>query len=238
MKTGEAQKSLFSLMDNLDDENLGKLAKLGEEGNFGELIHRLECIHQQELDSAARFYHLHTIGKHIEDVLRERIGNDIITIDMPKDKDDKVGVDDMQDGQDIVINVMKNGKWQSIFFVEVKSKWYFNEPAHMSMRQVRMATLHQDEYALCCVDLRPYKSQDLSALSEDEIIAATKVKMNIGQMLFPMMSGILDADKKPDDSFIKISEYRSNIPAKVFEEGDSFERLLDVIEKKVKEATD
>lgn len=237
MKTGEAQKSLFSLMDNLDDENLGKLAKLGEEGNFGELIHRLECIHQQELDSAARFYHLHTIGKHIEEVLRERIGNDIITIDMPKDKDDKVGVDDMQDGQDIVINVMKNGKWQSIFFVEVKSKWDFNEPAHMSMRQVRMATLHQDEYALCCVDLRPYKSQDLSALSEDEIIAATKVKMNIGQMLFPMMSGILDADKKPDDSFIKISEYRSNIPAKVFEEGDSFERLLDVIEKKVKEAT-
>lgn len=41
--------------------------------------------------------------------------------------------------------------------MEVKSKWDFNEAAHMSMRQIHMACLHPDEYALCCVDLRPYK---------------------------------------------------------------------------------
>jgi len=235
MKTGDAQKSLFSLMDNLDDNNLERLAKLSEEGNIDNLIDKLERIHQQELDSVARFNHLHTIGKHIEDVLRERIGNEVISIDMPKEKDEKVGVDDMQDGQDIVVNVMKDGKWKSVFFVEVKSKWVFDDPAHMSMKQVKRATLHQDEYALCCVDLRPFKRQDLSNLPEKEIIGATKVKMDIGRMLFPMMSGILDADKKPDDSFIKLSEYRCNIPVKVFEVGDPFETLLDTIERKVKD---
>ncbi|MDE5639485.1 MAG: hypothetical protein K2I47_06815 [Odoribacter sp.] len=235
MKTGDAQRNLFSLMDNLNDENLGRLAKLGEEGNIENLIDKLECIHKNELDNAARFNHLYAIGKHIEDVLRERIGNDVVSIVMPKDKDDKVGVDDMQDGQDIVVKVKKNGEWQSIFFVEVKSKWDFNEPAHMSMRQVRMASLHPDEYALCCVDLRPYKNQDLANLPESIILAATNVKMDIGRMLLPMMSGILDADKQPDETCIKISEYRSSIPAKVFEVGESFEKLIERMAEKAKE---
>ena len=235
MKTGDAQKSLFSLMDNLDDEHLGRLAKLGEEGDISSLIDKLETIRQQEMDSAARFNHLHTIGKHIEDVLRDRIGKDVVSITMPEDKDDKVDVDDIQDGQDIIVKVLKNEEWHNILFIEVKSKWDFNEAAHMSMRQVRMASLHPDEYALCCVDLRPYKDQDLANLSESIILAATKVKMDIGRTLFPMMSGILDADKQPDETYIKISEYRSNIPAKVFEVGEPFEKLLEKIERKAKE---
>ena len=235
MKTGDAQKSLFSLMDNLDDDHLGRLAKLGEEGNISELIDKLETIQQQEWESAVRFNHLHTIGKHIEDVLRDRIGKDLVSIAMPKDKDDKVDVDDMQDGQDIVIKVLKNEEWQNIFYIEVKSKWDFSEAAHMSMRQVRMASMHPDEYALCCVDLRPYKYQDLATLPEPIILEATNVKMDIGTTLLPMMSGILDADKQPDETYIKISEYRCNIPAKVFEVGEPFEKLLEKIERKAKE---
>ena len=234
MKTGEAQKSLFSLMDNMDDYHLGRLAKLGEEGNISKLIDKLEMYRQQEWDSAARFNHLHTIGKHIEDVLRERIGKDVVSIAMPKGKEENVDVDDIQDGQDIVVKVLKNGVWKDIFYVEVKSKWDFNEAAHMSMRQVRMASLNPDDYALCCVDLRPYKDKDLANLPEPIILASTNVKLDIGKTLFPMMSGILSTDQQPDDSVIKISEYRSNIPAKVFEVGEPFERLLEKIETKAK----
>ena len=47
-----------------------------------------------------------------------------------------------------------------------------------------------------------------------------------------MMSGILDVDKQPDETVIKISEYRSNIPAKVFEVGEPFEVLLAKIEQR------
>ena len=144
-------------------------------------------------------------------------------------------VNDEQNGQDIVVKVLKNGEWKNIFFVEVKSKWDFNEAAHMSMRQVRMASLNPDMYALCCVDLRPYKDQDLKNLSESVILDATHVKMDIGTTLFPMVSGILDADKQPDETFIKISEYRSNIPAKVFEVGEPFNALLAKIEQKARE---
>ena len=231
MQSGKAQKSLFSLMDNCSEEHLEQLAKYGK--NIEGLLDKLDSLERQERDSAARFNHLHTIGKHIEDVLRERIGQDVVAIMMPDEKNDSsVDVDDEQNGQDIVVRVKKDEEWKSIFYVEVKSKWDFNEAAHMSMRQVRMASLHPEMYALCCVDLRPYKDQDLVNLPESVILDATHVKMDIGETLFPMMSGILDVDKQPDETVIKISEYRSNIPAKVFVVGEPFSALLAKIEQR------
>lgn len=53
--------------------------------------------------------------------------------------------------------------------------------------------------------------------------------MSIGDTLNPMVKKILEADKLSDDVQIKISEYRSNISAKVFEKGEPLEELLDKI---------
>ena len=234
MKTGDAQKSLFLLMDNLDDDHLKRLAMLGEDGGIDNLIEKLETLQQQEQDKTARFEHLHKIGKHIEEVLLDRIGRECINIEMPEKIEDVLKVGDIQDGQDIIVKACVNGVWRNIYYIEVKSKWDFNEPAHMSTNQVKMASQHPNEYALCCVDLRRYKEQNLANLPEETIIAATNVKTDIGRTLFPMMSGILDADKKPDETFIKLSDYRSNIPARVFEKGESFETLLGLIEEKAK----
>lgn len=232
MQSGKAQKSLFTLMDNLKDDDLERLAKLGEDGNIADLIDKMERIQELEYESAARFNHLHTIGKHIEDVLRESIGSDAIKAVMPENKDDVIVADDIQDGQDIIINLKVNDEWKEIYYIEVKSKWDFSiEPAHMSTRQVRMASLHADKYALCCVDLRPYKDEDLANLPKEKILGATKVKMDIGRTLFPLMSNILDAEKQSDDVQIKISEYRSNISAKVFEQGEPFGALINKIEE-------
>lgn len=116
-----------------------------------------------------------------------------------------------------------------VYYVEVKSKWDFNEPAHMSTRQIKMAADHPNEYALCCVDLRNHKNKDLEHLNPEIIIECTKVKLDIGDILNPMVKTILEADKLSDDVQIKISEYRSNISAKVFEKGEPLEVLLDKI---------
>ncbi len=235
MKTGEAQKSLFSLMDNMDDDHLGRLAKLGEEGNISNLIDKLEKYQQQEWDSAARFNHLHTIGKHIENVLRERIGKDVVSITMPKGKEEDVDVDDVQDGQDIVVKVQKNGEWRILFYVEVKSKWDFNEAAHMSPNQVKKACENLDKYCLCCVDLRKHKEEDLVNLPQQVILDCTNVKMDIGRTLQPLMKEIIDADGRSDEVQIKISDYRSNMSSKVFEKGEPFQKLLDTLVAKAQE---
>lgn len=49
-----------------------------------------------------------------------------------------------------------------------------------------------------------------------------------------MMKTILEADTRSDDEQIKISEYRSNMNAKIFEVGDSMDVLLNEIESKIK----
>lgn len=109
----------------------------------------------------------------------------------------------------------------------------FSEPAHMSTRQVRMAVLHLEKYALCCVDLREHKNEDLENLPSETIVECTRVKMGIGDILNPMIKAILESDNRSDDEQIKISEYRSNMGAKIFEVGESFDTLLNKIENVV-----
>ena len=198
------------------------------------MLDKMERQQSLEHDNKARFTHLHAIGKHIEDTLRNKLGTELIQVYKPEENEDDAIADDIQNGQDIIIRVKSGENWQDVFYVEVKSKWDFSEPAHMSMRQVRMASLHPDKYALCCVDLRRHKNEDLAALPEEVIVDCTKVKMDIGKDLHPMLKAILDADERSENEQIKISEYRSNISAKVFEQGSDFNVLLSKIVEVVK----
>lgn len=227
MKSGKAQKSLFSIMD-ITDENLDRLAKLTESGRIECILDRMERLQELERDEKARFHHLHTIGKHIEGVLRERIGCDLVRVD-GFDKSQTM-VDDLQNGQDIVIRIKGNDGWKDVYYIEVKSKWDFSEPAHMSTHQIRKAVLHPDNYALCCVDLRLYKDGDLLNLPQQTILDCTRVKMNIGHDLTNMMREIVRADENSNDVQIKISDYRSNISAKIFEIGEPIDSLIKRIE--------
>lgn len=233
MKSGKAQKSLFSLMD-IDDANLDRLAKLSETGNIESMLDKMERQQELEYENEARFNHLHAIGKHIEKVLRDKIGSDLVYVESPIRTEGYTIAEDVQNGQDIIVRVKDGESWKDVYYVEVKSKWDFTEPAHMSTRQVKMAALHPDEYALCCVDLRKHKNEDLEHLPPETIIGCTRVKMGIGEILNPMVKAILEADGRSDDEQIKIAEYRSNIGAKVFEVGEPFEVLLNKIEYLVK----
>ena len=234
MKSGKAQKSLFSLMD-IEDDNLDRLAKLTEKGSINIMLDKMERQQELEYENEARFNHLHAIGKHIEDTLREKIGSDLIQVDNPMRTEGNTIVEDVQNGQDIVVRIKNGEEWVDIFYVEVKSKWDFSEPAHMSTRQVRMAALHPNEYALCCVDLRKHKHEDLENLPTEIILECTNVKMGIGEILNPMLKAILEADNRSDDEQIKISEYRSNMGASIFEKGDSLDVLLNTIETKIRQ---
>ena len=143
--------------------------------------------------------------------------------------------EDIQNGQDIIVRIRNGEAWEDVYYVEVKSKWDFSEPAHMSTRQVCNAVLHPDKYTLCCVDLRLYKNEDLLNMPEETILNCTNVKMNIGNDLASMMHEIVRTENQSDDDQIKISDYRSNISAKVFEVGEPISHLIESIENKIKE---
>lgn len=104
MKSGKAQKSLFSLMD-IEDDNLDRLAKLTEKGSINIMLDKMERQQELEYENEARFNHLHAIGKHIEDTLREKIGSDLIQVDNPMRTEGNTIVEDVQNGQDIVVRI-------------------------------------------------------------------------------------------------------------------------------------
>ena len=170
-------------------------------------------------------------------VLRNNIESDLVQVEQPVRRDGDIMAEDVQSGQDIIIKIKNREAWEDVYYVEVKSKWDFSEPAHMSARQIRNAVLHPNNYALCCVDLRSYKNNDLLNLSEQTILNNTRVKMDIGKELANMMQDIIRADDKSDDIQIKISDYRSNISAKVFEVGEPICNLIECIENKIKKLT-
>lgn len=237
MKSGDEQKDLFKIMGNLDAVNLRRMAALAETPDVGLLLDRLEQQEQLRKDSQARFNHLYGIGKYIENQLREYIQDHTIVIDIPKgpsdveseDAGDDAAADDEQNGQDIIIRKKNGDRAEDVYYIEVKSKWSFDEAAHMSPRQVRKAACHPDRYALCCVYLKDHKHEDLASLPIETIVECTRVKMDIGHELKPLIDPILVADKRPDDAQIKISGYRSNMSEKVFKQGVPLSNLLDRI---------
>lgn len=227
----EERKHIYSVVKT-DSDTLKACAELCESENRSQLIAKLHELIEQEKARDARMNHLLIIGKHIEEALKDNIEKGLVAVDILKKKNDLV-VDDIQNGQDIVVHIKDGDNLKPIFFVEVKSKWNFDEPAHMSTNQIKQAAKHPDEYALCCVDLRPYKDKDLLSLTDEEIIGSTKVKMRIGHELQPLVAKIIEADGKSEDEQIKISDYRSNMGAKVFERGDDFEKLISFIKEVV-----
>ena len=154
MQSGPAQKSLFSLMD-LADDDLNRLADLKEKGNIHEFMDKME--HEQELENErqSKFFFCLRIGKLIENEIRKVLTTDIIEVVTRKEIDEDLTVDDIQNGQDIIVKAKHNDKWVNIYYIEVKAKWNFETDyyAHMSTNQVLMAATHPDCYSLCCVDL-------------------------------------------------------------------------------------
>ena len=227
----EERKHIYSVVKT-DSDTLKACAELCESENRSMLIAKLHELIEQEKARNARMNHLSIIGKHIEEALTENIEKGLVSVDI-KNKETDCQVEDIQNGQDIVVYLTDGEEFKPVFFVEVKSKWNFDEPAHMSTNQIRQAAKHPDEYALCCVDLRPYKDKDLLSLTDEEIIGSTKVKMRIGYELQPLVANIIEADGKSEDVQIKISDYRSNMGAKVFEIGEPFDKLISFIKEVV-----
>ena len=227
----EERKHIYSVVKT-DPYTLKACAELCESENRSLLIKKLHELIEQEKARNARMNHLSIIGKHIEEALTENIEKGLVSVDI-KNKETDCQVEDIQNGQDIVVSLKSPEGLKPVFFVEVKSKWNFDEPAHMSTNQIRQAAKHPDEYALCCVDLRPYKDKDLLSLTDEEIIGSTKVKMRIGYELQPLVANIIEADGKSEDVQIKISDYRSNMGAKVFEIGEPFDKLISFIKEVV-----
>ena len=214
---GNNKKNVYKIM-KCDSDTLQMLAELSDNPRAKDILDKAKQLIENERYKQADFDFKHNIGVRIENIIKERIQSDI--------KIEYADIEDVQNGQDLI--VYYNNK--PIYYIEVKAKWNFNEPAHMSRNQMKKAFENKDCYALCCVDLTFGKWDDHFYPDMDTIIDNIFIHSKIGEELSPIMTGVAIQDSLNDDDAIKMGgDYRCNISKKVFKNGTPFSSLINKI---------
>ena len=225
--SGTKKNDVYRLMKN-DEDTLAALADLAEQSNLTEVLCKAQQLIEQEKLEKANFELMYSIGKHIEDMIREKIADELgdkLQVRV-QEEGSNIEVDDIQNGQDIIIS--HNG--QDVYYIEVKAKRNFQSPAYMSKSQIRMACRNMDKYALCCVDLSSALCQDIDNPTMEEILPHTRFKNNIGSLLAPLVTPVLKADEDVEDKEIKLNgDYTASIPKRIFTSGLNMEQIVSEI---------
>ena len=202
-----------------------KVAELMDSPNFESIVAKAEENQRTERERAASFRHMLSIGKTIEDRLREHIQVELEYREIDKPME----VNDIQNGQDIVIKY--NG--EIIYFIEVKSKWNFDQPAYMSKNQMRQAVQNPDCYALCCVDLTGHRASNLDCLADKIIVDNTYVHLDIGHKLKVFLGNIV-YDNSDEETNPKINDYQGSLNKGFFISGaKGLEALIKAIRERI-----
>lgn len=228
----EVKDSLFKLMQ-VDKQKLKAVAEISDMDNLGEIIRLGQIAYEQKQREDAEFNHTYSIGKKIENRLRELLGSEM-DFRQRETKGEDLSASDVQNGQDMIIRY----KNQDIYYVEVKCKWNFDidNAAHMSPNQMKMAAKHSDCYALCCVDLQSYKDHIEEPIPDEELISLTKVKMDIGKSIQTYMGGVDQIDAAAQSEEVHVAaDFRCDIPKGSFLRGDIFDALVEDIKRKADE---
>ena len=235
MKSGKAQKSLFSLM-GVEDPDLERLAELNDAGCLNDYLDRIDDIRKREIERERQFRYLYTIGKHIEDILRNEVSTELTC------EPNELETDDQQNGQDMVVRY----KGQIVYYLECKAKWSFDDPAHMSSQQMKQAVRNENRFALICVDctrdtgahVPVDATKEQVAEAREEILLHTSVHTDIGGLLSPTIGPQVEhEDDVTIDEKQKVRVYSAltcNIPKVIFNSGVPFSKFIEGLKASIR----
>ncbi len=196
---GEASFTILSQ----DEAVIKKLAGIAAHPNLDELIKLGEDALLKKKQEEAEMKYKKKIGNHLEDVLRERLSQNIDAKVLPE-----------QDGQDLVIYI--EGK--PIYYIEVKSKWLETTPIRISRNQTLRAHENPDCFALCSIDMTKYTGADKYEVeSIDSVIEFMKCNTDLGSKVGHLVDIYTNAFQ--EDKFSLDGDFRTLIPSKYIKEG-------------------
>jgi hypothetical protein len=211
----ETKNDLFSII-GLEKKKIALLGELSREANLEHIIELGKMMIEEERQKKADFQFKYSIGKHIEDLIRIKIGADLTNF--------KVKVDDVQGGQDIVLEINNT----IIYYIEVKSRWDIRNSITMSPSQMQKAVLNKEKYSLCCVDMCDYKNGDperYNVTDIESIINRINVLRDIGDRIEPL-KGVLSI-KDIENEITITGDYRGTIPQSIVKTGQTFSNFTD-----------
>lgn len=213
--TGDELKSdLFKIISS-DDETIGLLGELSTVKNLKKLVEEGKKALEKEKKDNANLAHIRAIGLHIENLIRDKIREDLINFD--------VHTRDEQGGQDIILR--KDG--EDIFYVEVKSRWDKNNSIRMSTLQMERSVKEKNRYALCSVNMTEYEEEDKFEVKDIKIII-DKIQFveDIGFKVEPLISTQLAITDKRNEVSLT-GDYQASVPQTVVNQGSDFNTFID-----------
>lgn len=223
------RSALFQIQMQGSDK-LQRMAELIKSEYFDDILARAERLAEQAQERERQFMFAYTIGKLLENSIREKIGAELSCI--YENGNDVLSAEDVQCGQDIVIRY----KDKPLYYIECKAKWNFTEPAHMSSLQMRQAVEKAGRYALFCIDctsttgcgISPNATEDEVLKSRADILEHTYVHQNLNEAFGDILKPIISHEKEPfaEDKIRVNGDFSCDIPKKVFISGQHFNSFM------------
>jgi len=211
----ETKNDLFSII-GLDKSKIALLGELSRRDDLERLIALGKEALEEEKRNNADFIFKHTIGTHIEKLIREKIGSDMTNF--------KVEVREQQGGQDIIVEYNNT----IVYYIEVKSRWDIRNSITMSPPQMKNSVINKSKYSLCCVDMTDYKvgeSDRYNVTDIDVILDRINVLNDIGGRIEPLLTGVL-AVKDIENEISLTGDYRGTIPQTIVKLGESIDNFV------------
>jgi hypothetical protein len=221
----ETKNDLFSII-GLEKDKIALLGELSRKNDLKKIIELgMEALKNKQ-NEKADFQFKHTIGTHIEKLVRERLNTELISIKLP------TNVEEQQGGQDIIIKY--DGK--IVYYIEVKSRWDKRNSITMSPLQMENAVKNKLMYSLCCVEMSDYRigeEERYNVTDINEIIERITLLSDIGSKIEPILTGIL-AVKDKENEISLIGDYRGVIPQSIVKQGDNLTNFINCLIEKIK----
>ncbi|WP_347839998.1 sacsin N-terminal ATP-binding-like domain-containing protein [uncultured Draconibacterium sp.] len=213
---------VFSII-TLESSKILQLGQLARNPNLSRIIELGQIALNEESKQRSDFDFKHAIGKKIESLIKVKIDKEL--------EDFKVDVEDVQNGQDIIIRMNK----KDLYYIEVKSRWNSDSSIMMSKNQFTNAADNKEIYSLCCVEMSDYKVGEEERYQVDDVnIIFDRIKIinTIGDELEPLISGML-ITTDAENEITLTGDYKATIPQRIIKTGTNIDEFVDFLIKKL-----
>ena len=222
------REPMIKIMKVKDKARLNKAAEIINDENLLSIWEMGKEVWLEKQNEQKDFEKKKELGNYVEDCLRKELKDELSKYEF------EVKVDDVQNGQDIIISINS----EPIYYIEVKSRWKVADSVMMSAKQLERSVEKKDCYSLFAVEMVGFNDDNVKEhiypKDMEEFISRIRIVTRIGDM----NDEILPTKRDPNEQVHIGGDYKAIVPQKLIEKNhmdyNSFINL--VLKPKVIEA--
>ena len=201
------REPMIKIMKVKDKARLNKAAEIINDENLLSIWEMGKEVWIEMQNEQKDFEKKKELGNYVEDCLRKELKNELSKYEL------EVKVDDVQNGQDIIISINS----EPIYYIEVKSRWKVADSVMMSAKQLERSVEKKECYSLFAVEMVGFNDENVKEhiypKVMEEFISRIRVVTEIGNM----NDDILPTKRDPIWQVHIGGDYKAIVPQKLIE---------------------